>query len=313
MTEFYTLLKHQLTFRLDKPFASIALSPDGNFLVTGGRGDQTVKIWDLQTGQVLRSWLATPLSPYPGANIIDAVALSSDGEILLTGGSVLKAWEFETGRQIRVFKGSTSYTGYITISEDSSIVITENDGRTDGTINVWDLRRGRKIRRQIGNAFVKWVISPDSKAVVGSDRLNEAVLKVWEGVTGDELRTLDNRYAIRVKQLTFSSDGRLLAGGGIDGIKIWDFETGEQIQRIEKSRNISFHKHLDCIGSLVFSPDNKTILSSGEDGLIQVWDISTGECIKSLGGHGFWIALSKNVKTLIGLDRYQTVEVWRIA
>jgi WD40 repeat protein len=312
VTEFYNLLEHQLTFRLDKPFASIALSSDGKFLVTGGRDDQTAKIWDLQTGQILRSWLVTSLSPYSGANIIDAVALSPDGKTLVTGGTVLKSWEFETGRQVRAFKGSTSYTGYITISADSSILVTENAGHTDGTINIWDLKRGRKIRRQIGSAFVKWVISPDNKAVVGSDRSDEAVLKVWDVMTGDELRTLDNRYAIRVKHLTFNSDGKLLAGGGIDGIKIWDFETGEQNQRVEKFRNISFHNHLDCIRSLAFSPDSRSILSSGEDGLIRVWSVDTGEHIGSIEGHIFWIALSKDARTLVGLDRHQRVNVWRV-
>jgi WD40 repeat protein len=311
VTEFHNLLEHKITFRLNSPFASIALSPNGNFLVTGGRDDQTVNIWDLQTGLMLRSWLVTSVSPYPGANIVDAIALSPDGKILVTGGSVLKAWEFETGRQIRVFKGSTSYTGYMTISADGSILVTENAGHADGTINLWDLNRGKKIRRQIGSAFVKWVISPDSRTVVGSDRFNESTLKVWSAITGEKLRTLDNCYAIKAKQLTFSPDGRLLARGGIDGIKVWDYETGEQIQRVEKYRNTLFHKHLDCIRSLVFSPDNRSILSSGEDGLIQVWDVGTGENTGSIEGQVFWIALSSDSKTLIGVDRSQTVKVWR--
>ncbi len=84
------MFRYRQAFNLGESPASIALSPNGKLLITGGRDDLTIKIWDLQNGQVTRSWLAAPLSPYRGLNSIPALAISPDGETLVTGGSSLK-------------------------------------------------------------------------------------------------------------------------------------------------------------------------------------------------------------------------------
>lgn len=313
----YKFLRHQLTLSLEQPSASIALSPNGKVLVTGGREDGTIKIWNTQTGQIVNSWLAGPLSPYPGKNQILSLAISGDGATLVTGGRFLKQWELETGKQVRIFKGSTSWTSYTIISADSSILVTENWGGIEAKMIVWDLKRGKKIRTKIGTISVLWVISLDSSMVVGEDNFDKSI-KVWNLKTGEMIRALDTSGAIRVHKLAFSPDGKLLAGGGSDGIRIWNFNTGQQIQTIDKFKNIRFHEHLDTVFSLIFSYDGKTLLTSGRDGLIQFWDITTGKNVGTLEGQyrvGF-IAMSNDNHTLVGFggnnQNEQFIEIWRV-
>jgi WD40 repeat protein len=304
--------EHQLTFRLDPCPDPFALSPDGKVLVTGGLDSHTVHVWDIQTGQLVNSWIAAPPLPHYGAKDgIRSLAISGDGLTLVTGGRLLKAWELATGKQIRVFK-SAEYTIDINISANSQILVTGSIGSTI----IWDLKQGKKIRRRIGDIIIGWVASPDGKTVVGEDYFDNAI-RVWDVATGSVLCKLDNKYGIRVLKVVFSSDGKLLASSGSDGIKIWNSETGEQIQRVEKYRNVRFHQHLDGVISVIFSPDNKYLLSSGTDGLIQVWDTNTGKNAGTIPGEYRInrIAASNDGRTLIGFDRNtqgeSLVEVWK--
>lgn len=313
------LFEHQLTFNINPCAFSLALSPDGKVLVTGGLHQHTIHIWDIQTGELINSWLAAPpLARYGIKDPIPSLAITSDGSMLVTGGGFLKVWELETGKQIRVFKGSTSYTGYINISNDNTILVTENGGRKiGGQIIIWDFKRGKKIRSRLQTVAIKWVISPDRKTVVGEDRCGDGVIKIWDLMTGAELRTLDNRHAIRVRELFFSPDGKILASSGFDGMKIWDYETGKQIQRVDKFKNVQFHQHLDNLHNIIFSPDGKNVLSSGSDGLIQIWDVSTGKNVGTIQGKNrvSRIAMSSDARTLMGFDRNAQeesfVEVWK--
>jgi WD40 repeat protein len=186
--------------------------------VTGSLRGGRVKVWDIQTGQLQRSWIAVPLSPYPYINEtsleygITALAISSDGRILVTGGKTLSTWEFETGKQIRVFKGFGSGVSYITISANGEILLTDGSvGSLRRAMNLWHLHSGKKIRRTLSDAG--WVISPDSSAIVGF-RMDESQdpptpVKVWNLITGEKLRVLDNSYAIRPNHFAFSPGGKL--------------------------------------------------------------------------------------------------------
>ena len=308
----HELLQHQKTFDLGESSASQVLSPDGRWLVTGSLRGGVVKIWDIQTGQLQRSWIAVTPSPYPYISEtsleygITALAISSDQRILATGGKALKTWEFATGKQIRVFKGFGSEVSYITISANGEILLTDGSVNSSrGSMNLWYLRNGKKIRRTLSGSG--WVISPDSSAIVGF-RVDEGKdpptpVKVWNLMTGEKLRVLENGYAIRPEHFVFSSNGKLLAGVGVDGIKIWNFETGEQVQRITKHRNIKYHEHLDIVANCVFSPDEEFLLSAGSDGSIQIWSMETGQNVGTLDGKERmgWVAMSHDGRVIVGV------------
>lgn len=295
----------------------MALSSDGKVLVTGGREDRAVKAWNTHTGQLICLWSAVPLSPYRGKNGIPSLSLNSNGTVVIAGGCSLKAWNTDTGKQIRAFKGSTSWTSYVTASNDDQFLITENWGGVEARISVWNMETGKLIRSHSGTISVMWVISPDSEIVAGEDSLDKS-LKIWDLKTGEVLRSIDNMGAIRVSKLAFSPTGRWLAGGGFDGIKIWDTYTGQQVQTIDKFKNVSFHEHLDTIFSLAFTSDEKALLTTGRDGLVQAWDTCTGKNIGTLQKRNQigLIALSKNAQTLVGFgsdeENAPIVEVWNV-
>src|SRR5437660_444507 len=82
--------------------------PDGRRLVTGGK-ENTVKIWDVQTGAELHP----PLQGHSGDVYTVAFSRDPGGRLVASAGedSSVKVWDSRTGRLLRNFRG---HTGLVT-------------------------------------------------------------------------------------------------------------------------------------------------------------------------------------------------------
>ena len=45
-------------------------------------------------------------------------------------------------------------------------------------------------------------------------------------------------------------------------------------------------RHGDGIVALAFSPDGQTLATSGDDGIVRLWESATGKEVRRFGGHG---------------------------
>jgi WD40 repeat protein len=81
--------------------SSVAISPDGQTLISGSM-DNTIKIWDLNRGEELRSFPRQP-------SIVESIAISPDGQTLASGGwgNIIKLWNLTTGQEIRTLRQPT--------------------------------------------------------------------------------------------------------------------------------------------------------------------------------------------------------------
>ena len=71
--------------------------------------------------------------------------------------------------------------------------------------------------------------------------------------------------------------------------------------------------HEDNVQSAAFSPDGKKIVSASEDYTVKVWDVQTGECIRTLKGHEEYVqsaAFSPDGKRIVSASDDETVKVW---
>ncbi|HEY9874143.1 MAG TPA: hypothetical protein V6D12_11940, partial [Candidatus Obscuribacterales bacterium] len=74
----------------------LALSPNGQILAGADSiKDKTIKLWDLRTGQLLRTM--------GHCHSVVAVAFSSDGQTLVSGSedTTIKIWDLRTGELLR--------------------------------------------------------------------------------------------------------------------------------------------------------------------------------------------------------------------
>ena len=116
--------------------------------------------------------------------------------------------------------------------------------------------------------------SPDGKTFVmgGSGR----TLRLWDAKTGRLTQTLEE-HTDTVDRVAFSPDGKTLLCYGGESLTLWDAKTATLKHVLE---------HPARIHSAEFSPDGKTIMTQAmRDASVRLWDVSTGEHIRTLTGH----------------------------
>ena len=73
--------------------------------------------------------------------------------------------------------------------------------------------------------------------------------------------------------------------------------------------------HTGEVLAVAFSPDGKTIVTAGSDGLGKVWDVATGSVRADLAGHDgkvLCVAVSADGKTVATGGEDRTVRLWSL-
>ncbi len=109
--------------------------------------------------------------------------------------------------------------------------------------------------------------------------------------------------------LAFSPNGQLLAAGCGQDIYLWDVATQKRTGMLPQSGVVSF---------LAFTRDGKTLVSTGQDGFIYLWDAAAGNrsepvSFRSEIGQVWRLAISSDDKILAGCGPSPTVGTWDIS
>ncbi|MBP0016494.1 MAG: response regulator [Cyanobacteria bacterium SBLK] len=102
-------------------------------------------------------------------------------------------------------------------------------------------------------------IAPDGRTIVSASK--DGTIKIWDMLTGREMRTLHGHEAA-VLSVTIGSDGERIISCGTDNtIKIWSLDTGAELNSIlGKSHKVYV---------LDLSPDGKSVISASADNTIK--------------------------------------------
>ncbi|MEO1373067.1 MAG: neuraminidase-like domain-containing protein [Cyanobacteria bacterium J06635_10] len=192
----------------------VNFSPDGTLLASGA-ADGKIKIWNLKTGQVIRT-----LEGHTG--IANSVNFSPDGALLGYGATdrKIKIWNLKTGQVIHTLEGHTGLVNSVNFSPDSALLAS---GCNSNEIKIWNVETGQLIHTLEG--FTLHVVrsvnfNHDGSLLAAIGRGRE--IKIWNVETGQVIRTLEGDTK-QVNSINFSPDGALLASVGIDKkIKIWN-------------------------------------------------------------------------------------------
>ena len=161
----------------------------------------------------------------------------------------------------------------------------------DRFIHRWDSRTGKQLGRYapaLDNSIRAIAVSPDAKRVVAAGTRGEIYL--WELVGGKLLHKLvaamqpDLTVLTGIDSLAFSPDGKLIAGGGLFRLVLWEASSGKVVRLLPRSSHGA--------EQIRFSKDGKTLTTvhdfygTAKKGVVvyptvRRWDVKTGKELKS--------------------------------
>jgi WD40 repeat protein len=258
---------------------SVAFSPDGATVLSGGRLAAKVDLWNVGNGRHLRTFKepGSELS-HEQAGEIRSVAFSPDGRSALTAADEINLWDVATGSLIRTFGEDARPFRSIAFSPDGRTALS--GGFNDDALILWDLATGDELRTFKTSSYkaMSVAFSPGGRTALsgGFSGVYVSRLTLWDVATGGLIRTFGGDsagHATTVNSVAFSPDGRTaLSGGGGPGewlerdktLRLWEVATGKVLR--------TFEGHPDSINSVAFSPDGRTALAASGNEIWQ-WDL----------------------------------------
>ncbi len=121
---------------------SLAYSPQ-QLLLASGSADKTVRVWNLDTLALKRSYRGP-------RDFVTSVAFSQSGKLLAAGSldGRIQIWSVLSSRRLRALNGHRGRIADIAFSPSGDQLASAGE---DGTVRVWDLQRGRIVRALTGH------------------------------------------------------------------------------------------------------------------------------------------------------------------
>ncbi|MBK1988130.1 WD40 repeat domain-containing protein [Sphaerospermopsis aphanizomenoides BCCUSP55] len=273
---------------------SIAVNPDGKTFVSGG-ADKNIKIWDLQTGEVLHNLTGH-------SNYVCSVAISADGQTLASS-SYDKTFKLWHSLKSKTFIEHSGCVTSVAFNPDGQILCTAS---LDKTIKIWDLSTEKLMftLNEHENYINCVVFTLDGQKLISSDA--DKTIKIWSVKQGVEIISI-LEHTDGINTLAVSPDGKTFASGSHDKtIKLWYLATAELIH--------TFDGHTDSVTSVAFSPDGKTLVSGSNDNTIKLWNLESQELITTLSEHSSTVhsvAFSVDGNKIISGSADNTIKIWQ--
>jgi WD40 repeat protein len=291
-----------LTIQDDSGINQLTFSPDGYTLATVSYNNNSVRLWNVSSGQQL-----TTLSENP-YNLFN-FAYSPDGKILATGFNEVILWNVDDNTMMKSldlnpFVSTMGNIYGIQFSPSAGILAI---GTYRGSLLLLDVASVKvlKIIESEDNFYPGNCLdfSPDGRILAVCTE--EKGLRLWDIEQLLPLNRLEDQTA-DIKLASFSPDGSTLIGTTGSTIRNWDVTSGRLVYEFNGSD--------DDIRYIAFSPDG-SILATVSQGEINLWEAATGNEFKVLipgTPLAYQIAFSPDGRILAAGLRDGTVILWDI-
>lgn len=339
-------LRHSLK-EGNKSIHAIAIDSDSSKLIAGF-ADGTLKIWNLCSGQPIKSW--------KGHNQqINHIAITPDNTKIISASDdfSVKVWDINNGDQVFSLAVHQAEINAIAVTPDSEQVILAFD---DGKIEVWSLTTAECITPTalpggpFEDSLTNLIATKDRKYIIFAV---DTKIYVWQ--QGDNSLLPIKAHDGKVKNLILlPCNNLLLSISDDDTLKIWNLDNktceatrarifvkdaiitpdGESVALITddddnplqiwywKLDKLDFFKcDQKSISALTVTPDGKRLITassnpvSGDEVYIWIWDWQTRQPLIKLADHSNSITqllITPNNQYLVSVSEDKTIKVWNL-
>ncbi|KAI9299871.1 WD40-repeat-containing domain protein [Cunninghamella echinulata] len=291
---------------------------DASNLIMTGSYDKTIKIWNLETGELIRT-----LEGHTRC----VRALQFDEAKLVTGAmdNTVKIWNWHTGQCIRTLEGHTG--GVLSLHFDCRLMVS---GSTDHTIRVWNFQAGECCTL---TGHTEWVNSvrlyQKDMLISGSD---DSTIRLWNVQTRTCLREFKGHvgqvqialpspkgftHRLLDEEVAINSNQRVVPSN--------EFRPGCETSLSPSSshlhsnnNNLRQHQHhkqsktdKSNASNAPSLSDVPIVMSGSLDNTVKQWNLNTGVCLRTLFGHveGVW-GLAYDTLRIVSGSHDKTIRVW---
>lgn len=286
------------------PITALAFSPDGRFLATAS-ADRMIRVWDLS---------------HPGFRLLERglpvcrPAISVDGSRFVAPDSAgtFRIYDTHSGDALSQPLDAGGAVAFAAFDRSSRLLAT---GTTNGIFKVWDMRSQNPIRTIHANSdWFSMEFSPDGSSLLAVGG-KAGVVWCWSLASGDPLFPTF-KIGSDTRRTEFSLDGRRFLTASLDGVRLWDAQTGTAkggpllpegrcftARFSPDSRMLvgSFVRdgvepaaaymwevpalkpvgpalgHGEAVRDVRFSPDSLRVITSGQDTVMRIWDVKANQ------------------------------------
>jgi len=281
---------------------SLVFSLDVTSLVSGS-DDKTIKLWDMQTGGVIKTFQGH-------TNRVVSVSISADCTTIASGSfdKTMCLWDIQTGECHHTIEQQDPVV-YVCFSPlDPKLLISLSGGK----ICQWDIDSQKIASESDGshiafsldgtqlvvfNESVIEVQNPDSRAIMTKFSIPEwfiecccvspdnslvavaayRIIYVWD-ITNSNPHLLDTfiDHTGDIESLAFSSPSSLISISWNSSVRFWQIGASPTDPVPANPSSTSFT--LAPVKSITLQAKDGIAISSHSDGMVRIWDLSTGSC-----------------------------------
>lgn len=291
-----------ITFKNHQHLVKTLAISNNNYGLISGSFDHTLKIWNLKTGQLLKTLSET--------GQVHAIALCNQGKTLFSSSTdkTIKVWNINLYQVEQILQEHDAWVRCLALSKDGKTLFSGNDrhqinvwqrknthfylfsslkghqdsvlaiainplqetlisASADQTLKMWNLRTYELLYTFTGHRGPVSCLAITAKGETLISGSFDETLKIWDVNTGNLKSTLEG-HEKGVWGVATHPDGQILASGGGDNkIKLWHLANNKLLCELRTEEK--------GIYDLKFTPDGRKLISGGQDGSIRIWGIDT--------------------------------------
>lgn len=273
---------------------AIAFSPDNRFVAVAATkgampgGESEISILDVATGK--------SVNRLTGKNdVIACLQFVVRGQAILMGTleykpslamGTVKLWDFRDNRlkSAQIHEGMA--VSSLTIINNQTAVLVKSgdnvevrDARTWRVVHSFESSEDDKAEAMRRSRFVltatrAMAVAFSRDGTTVSAEIPGQGIRRWDTRTGGVRAQIPHAKSADDSMLAFSSDGDFVVETTADGVRLRDLLNGT-------TKQIPVDTD-DPISAMTLSPDNRTLITADDSGLVYVWDVETGQSKKTI-------------------------------